>query len=70
MNWSLWVKGLASAIIGSAANAVTVMIIDPQTFNLFDGGAKELGALMVVSAIVAGAAYLKTHPLPEPKINE
>ena len=67
MDWKLWLKGLVSAIIGSAANAVTVIIVVPQTFNLFEGGAVKLGTVMLVSAIVAAAMYLKSSPIPEDK---
>ena len=63
MKWSVWFKGLISAIIGGAANSVTVMIIDPQQFNLGDGGDK-LGVVALVSAIVSAAMYLKSSPLP------
>ena len=67
MNWKQWGKGLVSAVIGAIANAITVVIVDPHTFNLFDGGAEKLLTVMVVSGLVNGAAYLKTHPLPEDK---
>lgn len=63
MKWSVWLKGLISAIIGGAANSVTVMIIDPQQFNLGEGGQK-LAMVALVSAIVSAAMYLKSSPLP------
>lgn len=62
-NWKLWLKGLISAVIGGAANAVTVMIVDPVAFNL-QAGAAKLGWVALVSAIVAAALYLKQSPLP------
>lgn len=58
-----WFKGLISAIIGGAANAVTVMVVDPLAFNLSDGIGK-VGSVALVSAIVAAAMYLKQSPLP------
>ena len=58
-----WLKGLLSAIIGGAANAITVMVVDPTNFNLNEGLAK-LGTVALVSAIVAAAMYLKQSPLP------
>ncbi len=64
MNWKKWVKGLISAIIGGAANSITVAVIDPTTFNLNDGGGKLL-MVAIVSAIVAAAMYLKQAPLPD-----
>ena len=66
MKWKKWLKGLISAIIGGAANSITVAIIDPTTFNLNEGGGK-LAMVAVVSAIVAAAMYLKQAPIPENK---
>ena len=63
MNWTKWVKGLVSAVIGGAANAITVSVVDPQAFNLQEGASKLL-TVAVVSAIVAAAMYLKQSPLP------
>ncbi len=63
MNWQNWVKGLISAIIGAAANSITVMIVDPTNFNL-GAGLPKLGSVAIVSAVVAAAMYLKQSPLP------
>jgi hypothetical protein len=30
---TIWIKGLIAAAIGGAANAVTMLIVDPQQFN-------------------------------------
>ena len=65
MRWDLWARGLAAAVIGGASNAVTAMIVDPKTFNLFDGGAKKLAAVCIVSALLSACLYLKEHPVPE-----
>ena len=62
-NWRTWLKGLISAIIGAVANSITVMIVDPQAFNLTNNVGK-LGMVAIVSAIVAAALYLKQSPLP------
>ena len=67
MNWNKWIKGLISAIIGGAANSITVMIVDPIAFNMQDGAGK-LGMVALVSAIVAAAMYLKQSPLPPSSI--
>lgn len=64
MNWRVWFKGLVSAVIGGVANSVTVMIVDPQAFNLQDGIGK-LGTVAAVSAILSAAFYLKDSPLPK-----
>ena len=61
-----WLKGLISAIIGGAANAVTVMIVDPTTFNINDG-LVQLGQVALVSSIVSAAMYLKQAPVPGDK---
>ena len=58
-----WIKGLASAVIGAAANSITVMIAAPDQFNLEDGLPKLL-SVSAVSAIVAAALYLQQSPLP------
>ena len=58
-----WAKGLLSAIIGGAANSITVMIVDPIAFNL-DEGFHKLTTVTIVSAIVSAAMYLKQSPLP------
>lgn len=63
MDWKKWLKGLFSAIIGGAANSVTVMIVEPASFN-FQEGIGKLGTVALVSAIVAAALYLKKSPLP------
>ena len=62
-DWKVWAKGLLSAVIGGGANAVVVMIADPVSFN-FEDGAQRLITVTWVSALVAGAAYLKKSPLP------
>jgi hypothetical protein len=59
-----WLKGLLSAIIGGAANSVTVMIVDPMAFNL-DTGLHKLGTVALVSAILSAAMYLKQSPVPK-----
>lgn len=63
MNWQNWLKGLLSAIIGGAANAVTTMIVAPDAFNLQEG-IHKLGTVALVSAIVSAAMYLKSSPIP------
>jgi len=64
MNWNKWLKGLLSAVIGGAANAITVSVVEPTSFNLQEGAGK-LGTVALVSAIVAAAMYLKQSPLPK-----
>lgn len=61
--WRHWVKGLIAAAIGGSANAVTVLIVAPDEFNL-EEGLPKLGVVALVSAIVSVANYLKQSPLP------
>jgi len=61
-----WLKGLLSAVIGGAANSVTVMIAAPDQFNIKDGLPK-LAGVCLVSAIVSCAMYLKQSPMPVKK---
>ena len=64
MKWELWGRGLIAALVGGIANSVTVIIVDPTAFNLFQGGAAKLGSVALVSAILSAALYLKEHPDP------
>jgi len=63
-NWRMWARGLVGAAVGGAANGVTAIGLDPQTFN-FAEGLPALGKFVAVSGIVSAALYLKTHPAPE-----
>jgi hypothetical protein len=63
-NWENWLKGLMAAVIGGAANAVTTVIVAPETFN-FQGGLGKLGAVSGASALVSAAMYLKQSPIPK-----
>lgn len=56
----LWLKGIAAAIIGGAANAITLYIVDPSSFSDWTKLAKLAG----VSALVSCAMYLKRSPVP------
>lgn len=63
MNWKVWLKGLAAAAIGGAANGVTAIIVAPESFNL-QAGWKNLASMCAVSAVVSIALYLKQSPVP------
>ncbi len=66
MNASIWLKGLAAAVISSAANSICVLIADPQHFSPQQvDGIKHLGMVALVSAIVGAAMYLKQSPMPK-----
>lgn len=64
MNFDVWIKGLVAAIVGGVANSTTMMIVDPATFNIYEGGSK-LVTLAVTSAVFSAAFYLAKSPLPE-----
>lgn len=69
MNTRVWIEGLVAAFIGGAANAVTVIVVDPLNFNLGEGLPKLL-QVVAVGALVAAAAYLKQSPIPAEKKEE
>lgn len=62
-DWRVWAKGLLAAAISSAANGITVALVDPQNFN-FGEGLYKLGSVIAASAIVGIALYLAKSPLP------
>ena len=64
MNTRVWLEGLVAALIGGAANAVTVIVVDPLNFNLGEGLPKLL-QVVTVGAVVAAAAFLKQSPIPK-----
>ena len=63
MNWNVWIKGLAAAVIGGVAHSIVLIIVDPLSYNLNEG-LRKLLTVAVTSAIIAAAAYLKKSPLP------
>ena len=67
VGWQNWIRGLISAIIGGAANSITVMIVEPASFN-FEEGFGKLAMVALVSAIVAAAMFLKQSPLPAKEV--
>jgi hypothetical protein len=64
MNWKLWGRGLIAAIIAAVGNSIAVVIVDPLTFNVFQGGAYQLGKVAIVFALMGAGLYLKEHPDP------
>jgi hypothetical protein len=55
-------RGAIGAAINTAVNSIVLVIADPTTFNLFNGGAMKLAQVAVVSALLGAALYLKEHP--------
>lgn len=63
--WKQWLNGVIGGFIGSAANVITLLIVDPEKFSpTADGGWRHLGSVVLVSGIVGAALYLKNHPTP------
>ncbi len=59
--------GVLGAALNSAASSITVIVVDPSTFNISTaGGLKHVMAVVAVSAIVGMAIYIKQHPIPQP----
>ena len=73
LDWRGWFLGLVAAAISGGAGAVGSgfgsIILDPKDFNLFQGGAAHLFALMcitfVFSAVLKLMQYLHDHPVPK-----
>lgn len=63
-NWKHWLYGAVSAAVGAAAGGISVVVVDPNDFNLSTGLAK-LGKVCLVNALVALGMYLKQKPLPD-----
>lgn len=61
--WTHWLKGLVAAVIGGASNSITLIIVNPEHFNL-QAGLKNLLTVAGTSAILSAAMYLKKSPLP------
>lgn len=59
----LWLHSLVAAVVSGAANGVSVMIVSPTEFNLGTGLTK-LGEVILISALVGLAMFLKQSPLP------
>lgn len=65
MNWRKIGQGLIGAFLNGAASSVTVVIVDPTTFNLFQGGGVKLAQVALVSGILGAALWLKQHPVED-----
>jgi hypothetical protein len=61
----IWAKGLIAAIVSAASNSVVMAIADPTHFNPSKAGWHDLGVLVVASATVGAALYLKQSPVPK-----
>lgn len=64
MTWKKWLLGMVDAVIGGALGSITIVIVDPTDFNLFEGGAKRLGIVAAANGLVSLALWWKSHRLP------
>jgi hypothetical protein len=73
LDWGGWGLGIMGALISGGASAlgsgVGSNVVDPEHFNVLQGGFHHMLALMgvsfIVSAIFSLGKYLQTHPVPE-----
>lgn len=63
MNWRKVGRGVVGAAINSIANSIVLIVIDPTTFNLFQGGATKLAQAAIVSGLLGAALWIKQHPV-------
>jgi hypothetical protein len=64
MDWRIWAKGLAAAVIGGSASALAAALTAPDVFAMTRLGVVRLGKVSVAAAVLNAAAYLKKSPLP------
>lgn len=66
MTVHVWLRGLAAAAVGGAANSAAAMFVDSQKFNLrsFEG-LQSIGWLALSGAIIGAVLYLKQSPIPK-----
>jgi hypothetical protein len=72
LDWDGWFLGIMGAIISGGAGAVGSgfgsMLVDPEHFNVMQGGFKHMAVLMgatfVFSAVVSLAKFLQASPVP------
>lgn len=73
LDWSGWVRGFIGALVSGGAGAVSSgfggIILDPQQFNVTQGGFGHLMELMGItfafSAVISLAKFLQVHPVPD-----
>lgn len=58
-----WGYGLLSTVINGVASGVVLIVVDPVSFNVFEGWQKLLTASLLLG-LLGAANYLKASPLP------
>lgn len=66
MNWKLWLKGLASAVIGGAAATVGQTITDPG--HISSGHYGNVTGVAIGGALIGLVGYLVKSPLDQVQI--
>ncbi len=74
LDWRAWTLGWIGALISGGAGAIGVgfgaAVVDPEHFNVTNGGLHHLGEVMAISFVISGivsmAKYLQIHPVPVP----
>jgi len=61
MNWKLWLKGLASAVIGGAAATVAQTVSDPE--HMASGHYGNLSGAAIGGAVIGLLGYFMKSPL-------
>jgi hypothetical protein len=72
LDWDGWLLGIMGAVISGGSAAVGsgfgTMIVDPDHFNILQGGLRHMltvmGVVFAFSAIVSLAKFLQTNPVP------
>lgn len=64
MTWRRFGLSLIDAGINSAANGLTVIVVDPVDFSPTAGGMGKLSMVMLVSFLFGIGMFLKGHRLP------
>lgn len=73
LDWSGWLLGIWGATISGGAGAISsgfgTMIVDPDHFNIGQGGLHRvlyvMGVTFGFSAVISLAKYLQLHPTPD-----
>ncbi len=69
-SWEVWLKGMAAAVIGGCASALTAAVAAPQMFTASRANVEALLRLSAVAAVLNAAAYLKRSPLPATEVEK
>jgi hypothetical protein len=60
----VWIHSLVVAAIGGAAGALGLVIVSPSSVTWTLAGARSLGEIALIGAVVPVLAFLKQSPLP------